>query len=67
MQFAICVVLILHEVCACGLLTGTPRIALGVGGTNQKSVFWMLIGRGGGGDRRGVCCKEAELTQARDH
>lgn len=38
MQFAIWVVLIFHEVYACGLLTGTPRISSGVGGTNQKSV-----------------------------
>lgn len=37
-----------------------------VGQTRSLSI-WMLIGRGGGGDRRGVYCKEAELTQARDH
>lgn len=61
-QFAICVVLILHEVCACGLLTGTPRIASGMGGTNQKSVHLDAYRQG-----KWWCCKEAVLTQARDH
>lgn len=50
----------------CGLFTGTPGKALGVGGTNQKSVHLDAYRQGRWWGQERVGCKEVELTQARE-